>query len=215
MLKFKEFVDLQEEFKVPKDTDSLLNWYKNIMKLCYKYDTASLVWRGINGVPGNLSLIINNRESYMGRIDPVIDKHIKNLKSKFGIKQPIFATQSKHQASFFGSAYVMIPVPPFVCLWSPVVKDSAEIDNEERYTTTKLSSGAIFRTSKSYSGPNPDNKIYDTYEKIENIMPSEDWEGELIFDCKEYYVFSPNKELKTYKDLANNLYSKIKSIENS
>lgn len=197
------------------DHDLANEWYKPLVKLCYDFGNHQVVWCGFNNT-ASIILVHNDRQAYTGGIMSHVKNHLENLKKKFNLIQPIFATKSRYSSAFFGEPHIIIPIKPFVCVWSTEIVDSADIDSDLRYDEQNIN-GCIFRKSKPYSGPYCDHKIYDTYQSIKNNLPTDDFKGELIFDCEKYFLYRPplnlqKKENLTYQDIAKTLYAEFKRL---
>ena len=190
-LESKEFSDRYDKF-----VEELVKWAKEANKICWKYKTEKLIWRGVKIKGGKYGVVIlaNNkdRESYMGKILPQVKEHIDNLKDRFHIGIPVFTIKNKNLAGLFGSAMVFLPKDNYRCLWSTNVSDSAHLKVKDLT-----------------------DELYHTYHERENSLPTGDFNGEIIFDCDEYYLVDvfklltdtkSNKELQTYEDLAKLLY---------
>jgi len=122
----------------------------------------------------------------------MLHKYIDNLfKKKFGIKlrsETIFVTTDVMWSIQYGTPNIIIPIGKFDYYWNPKIDDLYE---DLPFTTHKITRTKIEDYKKILE------EVVNGYKKNKDFKKMMDkFDGEIMIDCKEYYIIDDNYEKK-------------------
>ena len=184
--RFKDFY-LKEDIKYPSH-DNLDEYVSLAIEAIKDMADNQVVWRGFNAGKHPAKVIIvdnSDRKQFRGQILASGSNIVKDILSKLGVKNPVFASHSISKVKFFGEPCIMLPFPTetFNTYQSPVVEDLAHLQDESPKSLGIGSSNTIIEKLDKKSYEDTLNKIVASYKQTLDLD-----KNEIIFDINKYII---------------------------
>jgi hypothetical protein len=159
--------------------------FKSLLSYCETLGDTPIMYRAVGGKLKTMVARVTNAD--MSKIKGNTLTQVTALK-ELGINNPTFASFDPSSLFFFGTAYVIIPKPPYKIYQSPEIFDLGVYSNPDIYKTDGNSRSQI----GTYTDEQQVQRGKDaakTYQQITSPLPGKE-RSEIIIDISEYYLIS-------------------------
>lgn len=196
--------------------------FKSLLSYCETLGDTPIMYRAVGGKLKTMVVRVTNAD--MSKIKGNTLTQVTALK-ELRINNPTFASFDPSSLFFFGTAYVIIPKPPYKIYQSPEIFDLGVYSNPDIYKTD----GNLRSQIGTYTDEQQVQRGKDaakTYQQITSPLPGKE-RSEIIIDISEYYLVSiydlinnsgkfsgfeveDTNKIKTYSQLSSILKSLVK-----
>jgi len=159
--------------------------FKSLLSYCEALGNTPIMYRAVGGKLKTMVVRVTNAD--MSKIKGNTLTQVTALK-ELGINNPTFASFDPSSLFFFGTAYVIIPKPPYKIYQSPEIFDLGVYSNPDIYKTD----GNLRSQIGTYTDEQQVQRGKDaakTYQQITSPLPGKE-RSEIIIDISEYYLIS-------------------------
>ena len=215
----KSYQDLiSEAIKSPEmgvDSQKYKDWLRLAAKTVAKYSSDPVLWRGFTYMIGGhvkrpgisyIALVTNKKlrkfrgSDYNWKAHEGLDAVVSGISET----TPVFCSQDFSKAKFFGTPYVVVPIPQFKTLYSKTIPDLGTITTKRTVTGP----GATTATKAEYSHEEIQEMI-DSYKVGNNKILKSSGYAEVILDAKRYALIDVGRLININKSK----FLKVKSLE--
>ena len=159
--------------------------FKSLLSYCEALGNTPIMYRAVGGKLKTMVVRVTNAD--MSKIKGNTLTQVTALK-ELGINNPTFASFDPSSLFFFGTAYVIIPKPPYKIYQSPEIFDLGVYSNPDIYKTdgNRRSQIGTYTDEQQVQRGKDAAK---TYQQIKSPLPGKE-RSEIIIDISEYYLIS-------------------------
>jgi hypothetical protein len=178
------------------------DWLRMATKHMAKLSSQPVLWRGFHyqkggyvKVPGvnMVALVTNKKQRTFRGSSHGFEKHeaVEAVISGICDNAPVFCSNNYDKAKFFGSPYLVLPIPQFKVAHSQEIHDIGTITSKR----TPTGGGGNTVTKAEYTEDQVQQMI-DSYTISTNKVTSISGYSEVILDCKKYGLIDINSLIR-------------------